>query len=121
MLWIERVDQALLIIVADLNTILKGSVGADQRQRGSAVDPSPSCLGHVEQFEGHHESPGAFACVLGHALANDRRQRRLFSAADKLRILDEADGWNGRGEIGELLRREGIYSSHLSLRNCLRA
>ena len=45
---------------------------------------------------------------------HDRRQRRRFSAADKERILLEADGCTQRGEIGELLRREGIYSSHLS-------
>ncbi len=45
---------------------------------------------------------------------HDRRQRRRFSAADKERILLEADDCTQRGEIGELLRREGIYSSHLS-------
>lgn len=45
---------------------------------------------------------------------NDRRQRRKFSAEEKLRILDEADGCKTRGSLGELLRREGIYSSHLS-------
>ena len=46
--------------------------------------------------------------------ANDRRQRRRFSGEDKVRILAEADACTGRGEIGELLRREGIYSSHLT-------
>ena len=46
---------------------------------------------------------------------NDRRQRRKFTAEQKLRILREADQCATRGEIGELLRREGIYSSHLSL------
>jgi transposase len=45
--------------------------------------------------------------------ANDRRQRRHFSAAEKARILAEADACD-RGQLGELLRREGIYSSHLS-------
>ncbi|MEM6962564.1 MAG: transposase [Myxococcota bacterium] len=44
---------------------------------------------------------------------NDRRQRRHFSAEDKARILKEADACK-RGELGALLRREGIYSSHLS-------
>jgi len=46
--------------------------------------------------------------------ANDGRQRRRFSAEEKVRILAEADTCTGRGEIGELLRREGIYSSHLT-------
>jgi transposase-like protein len=31
-----------------------------------------------------------------------------------LRILDEADNCTERGEIGALLRREGLYSSHLT-------
>lgn len=44
---------------------------------------------------------------------NDRRQRRSWSAAEKKRILDEAEACEARGELGELLRKEGIYSSHL--------
>jgi len=40
-------------------------------------------------------------------------QRRRFSAAFKRRILDEVDR-AGRGEIGLILRREGLYSSQLS-------
>ena len=41
-------------------------------------------------------------------------KRRQFSAQYKLRILDEADRCTERGQIGELLRREGLYSSYLS-------
>jgi len=41
-------------------------------------------------------------------------QRRHFSKAEKLRILDEADACTERGEIGALVRREGIYRSYLS-------
>jgi transposase-like protein len=37
-----------------------------------------------------------------------------FSAKQKLRILEEADACTEPGEIGALLRREGIYSSYLS-------
>lgn len=43
-----------------------------------------------------------------------RPKRRRFSAAEKLRIVREADACSERGEIEALLRREGIYSSHLS-------
>ena len=43
-----------------------------------------------------------------------RAKRRQFSAEYKLRILGEADGCTKRGQIGALLRREGLYSSHLS-------
>jgi transposase-like protein len=39
--------------------------------------------------------------------------RRRFSVADKLRILKEADACHKPGELGALLRREGIYSSSL--------
>lgn len=42
-----------------------------------------------------------------------RRRRRVFSAAEKLRIVKEAAAC-GPGEQAALLRREGIYSSHLS-------
>jgi hypothetical protein len=40
--------------------------------------------------------------------------RRRFTAEEKRRILQEADACKERGELGALLRREGIYSSHLS-------
>jgi len=40
--------------------------------------------------------------------------RRRFSAEYKLRILAEADGCTEQGQVGELLRREGLYSSLLS-------
>src|SRR5206468_5584797 len=37
-----------------------------------------------------------------------------FTATEKLRVLKEADGCTRPGELGALLRREGLYSSHLS-------
>jgi transposase len=46
-----------------------------------------------------------------------KRRRRVFSAADKLRIVKEADrclASGKRGALGALLRREGIYSSLVS-------
>jgi len=43
-----------------------------------------------------------------------RAKRRQFSAEYKLRIVTEADQCSQRGEIGALLRREGLYSSHLT-------
>lgn len=39
--------------------------------------------------------------------------KRLFTADYKHRILDEIDAANP-GEIGAILRREGLYSSHLT-------
>lgn len=40
--------------------------------------------------------------------------RRRFSAAYKQRILEEAERCSEPGEVGALLRREGLYSSHLT-------
>ena len=42
-----------------------------------------------------------------------RAPRRRFTAADKLRILAEADACKQPGQLGALLRREGLYSSTL--------
>jgi transposase len=42
-----------------------------------------------------------------------KAERRRFSAEYKLRILAEADECKERGAIGALLRREGLYASHL--------
>jgi transposase-like protein len=41
-------------------------------------------------------------------------RRRQFTSADKRRILEAADRCTQPGEIGALLRKEGIYSSHLT-------
>ena len=42
-----------------------------------------------------------------------KAERRRFTAEYKLRILTEADACTKHGEIGALLRREGLYRSHL--------
>lgn len=41
-------------------------------------------------------------------------KRRQYTAEYKLRILRELDNSQGIGETGALLRREGLYSSHLT-------
>lgn len=41
-------------------------------------------------------------------------KRRQFTAEYRLRILEEADRCTAPGEVGQLLRREGLYSSHLT-------
>ena len=43
-----------------------------------------------------------------------KAQRRQFTAEYKRRILQEADACTQSGEVGALLRREGLYSSHLN-------
>ena len=44
----------------------------------------------------------------------EKASRRRFDAAYKLRILAEAERCQASGQLGEVLRREGLYSSHLT-------
>jgi transposase-like protein len=44
----------------------------------------------------------------------EQAKRRAFTAEYKARILAEADACKRPGEVGELLRREGLYTSHLT-------
>ena len=44
----------------------------------------------------------------------ERPRRRRFTAEYKLRMLQQAEACTEPGEVGSLLRREGLYTSHLS-------
>lgn len=44
----------------------------------------------------------------------EKPKRRTFDAAYRLQIVEEADRCGEPGQVGQLLRREGLYSSHLS-------
>ena len=44
----------------------------------------------------------------------EKKPRRKFTAKYKLRILAEADACTQPGQMGALLRREGLYSSNLT-------
>ena len=46
---------------------------------------------------------------------SDRPKRRRFTAKYKLAILRELDACTEPGEAGAVLRREGLYSSHISV------
>jgi transposase len=72
----------------------------------------------VEGAEGErNEMPGVHAAGEGPRpdpeLA-ERARRRKFTAAYKLRILREAATATKPGEIAAMLRREGLYTSHLT-------
>lgn len=43
-----------------------------------------------------------------------KAKRKQYTVSEKQRILREVDACQGSGEIGALLRREGIYSSYLT-------
>jgi len=63
---------------------------------------------------GEHEQWGRAQAAPGSAPDRElieRPRRRRFSAQYKLEVLRQADACTRPGEIGELLRREGLYSS----------
>lgn len=45
---------------------------------------------------------------------SSKAQRRRFTAEYKRKVLQQADGCTKPGELAALLRREGLYSSHLT-------
>ena len=55
------------------------------------------------------------AVVVPEVEVAEKAVRRQFSAEYKRKILKEADACTQEGEIGALLRREGLYSSHLAV------
>lgn len=65
-----------------------------------------------------HESASQHQGQMTHTMPDPevqlKGQRRRFSAAYKQRILTEADDCLVPGQIGALLRREGLYASHLA-------
>ena len=74
--------------------------GASQGARRATEDAPGSAPPHVP--------PAGDSEVVAHA------RRRIFSNANKRRILEAVDRCTKPGEIGALLRREGVYSSSLS-------
>jgi transposase len=45
----------------------------------------------------------------------EKARRRTYTVEYKLQIVKEAEACKGPGDIGALLRREGLYSSHLAV------
>ena len=74
--------------------------GASQGARGAIEDASGSAPPAI--------LPGSDSEVV------PRARRRTFTNADKRRILQAADLCTRPGEVGALMRREGVYSSSLS-------
>ncbi len=74
--------------------------------------PHPAPGESAEARSAGAEFPGAVAPPDPEVAAKPKR--RQFTATYRLRILEEADRCTTSGEIGQLLRREGLYSSHLS-------
>jgi len=89
-----------------------------------AVSEGSSPAAEVEGVEGERSEPGTSGASAAGAAATRaptpdpevpaKAKRRTFTAAYKLRIVERADALQGTGEVGAMLRREGLYSSHLS-------
>jgi transposase-like protein len=77
-----------------------GDAGASEGARRATVDAPASAAKLSPAGAGMEVVPGG--------------RRRFFSKADKQRILQAADRCSAPGEIGALMRREGVYSSSLS-------
>ena len=83
-------------------------------------DPSTSAMGTMEgarRATGIVPMAGASTHLVNSAPdpeVPEKRPRRKFTAKYKLRILAEADVCTQPGQVGALLRREGLYSSNLT-------
>ena len=76
-------------------------------------------LGLRERMEENGTAPGSGEAKRSAAASADpevvdKPLRRRFDPSYKLRIVEEADRCTEPGEVGRLLRREGLYSSHLT-------
>jgi transposase-like protein len=56
----------------------------------------------------------AIASLREETEVSEKARRRRFTVEFKRRVVKEADACKAPGEVGELLRREGLYSSHLT-------
>ena len=74
-------------------------------------------LKEMAETEGARRASGVSAISAGDVPdpeVVEKPKRRRFSAEYRLRIVREADACKAPGEVGALLRREGLYSSLLS-------
>jgi transposase-like protein len=74
-------------------------------------------MGFAGEEEGARRATGSSPAVAAPRVPDPavdaKPQRRRFTAEYKLRILREVERAKGTGEVGAILRREGLYSSHL--------
>ena len=99
----------------------QASPGVDSARGAALLDPQCSAgeRSEPERNEGANNAElggmtlPSTVVTLPDPEVSDRPRRRRFTAEYKRRILRLADA-GGRGEIAALLRREGLYSSHLT-------
>lgn len=79
---------------------------APQRREGERSEPARS--------EGAADSGGAAPAPVPDPEVPAKPKRRQFTAEYKRSIVEQAEACRDEGVIGALLRREGLYSSHLT-------
>src|SRR6266851_3255267 len=82
------------------------SIGEEPERRGDERSEAP-------RSGGSSPIERAGALVVPDSEVSARHTRRRFTTAYKLEILRRADACTRHGELGALLRKEGLYSSHL--------
>jgi len=81
-----------------LDSVFKGSRGDESRQGDAAATKTNTCDSQdIPEPE-----------------VMEKAKHRRFTIEYKAKIVREADACTELGQIGALLRREGLYSSHLS-------
>jgi len=90
------------------------------KDQAGARAAAPAAGREGERSEAERPAAGAAAqppapVIVADPEVPEKARRRQFSAQYKLRVVEEADRCSEPGEIGALLRREGLYSSHLSV------
>ena len=81
---------------------------------GKEVVPVPDAPSTTVVTSGPAPLQGVSTAARSDPEVTERAARRRFTAEDKLRVLRQADACAGTGALGALLRREGLYSSHLT-------
>ncbi len=96
--------------------MMNGS-GLKLRERLGLLGPERSQAEHSEAERSAGPTKPAAVRIVGSIPDPEspvKNGRRRFSACYKARIVREADACREPGEVGALLRREGLYSSHLT-------
>ena len=94
------------------------------KTKNHATKPLKSDSPVAEPTEGAPGATGVGSATGGGSMQNsfsppdpevtEKKPRRKFTAKYKLEIIEKADACDKPGQLGALLRKEGLYSSHLS-------
>jgi transposase-like protein len=87
----------------------RSSAGAPEERAGERSEPDLDGGAPAGAPGGAGADPG-----IPDPEVTPKARRRQFTARYKLEILEAVDAARGAGEIGVILRREGLYSSHLT-------